>query len=169
MHVSIMGIVAMPVSFRGTLVLAMLLFAAPLHAQQQPPSLEQLRSEQLALRPLIEAGKGHYTNIPKEQRERILQRQGELLALIEGQQDLAAMDPDRKLAVINALNALDAAERDAEDQRQVCKRTKSTGSHRMTTVCRSVAEIRKAEENAQRDVSETVGGCSNSSAGALCN
>lgn len=142
--------------------------AQPALAQEQI-DLAKLRSEQLALHPQIEAGKGSYVNIPQDQRERVLARQAELLALIEGKQDMASLDKDQRLEVRNALDALLAAERNAEDQRQICKRTKTLGSHRMTTVCRSVAEIRQQEEEARRSVTGSIGGCANGSSGMLCN
>lgn len=150
-------------------IIAPLLLLATLPAlAQQAADLGRLRNEQLALRPLIEAGKGPYVNIPKEQRERVLLRQGELLALIEGKQDLASLDEGQRLAVLNAMSALDAAERNAEHQRQVCKRTKTLGSHRMSTVCRSVADIREAEEDARHGIGNSIGGCGNASTGAEC-
>ena len=101
--------------------------ALPLKAGQ--PDLATLRAEQLELRPQIEAGKGRYATVPKPQRERLLSRQAELLALLEGKQDAASLSADEQVAVRNALEALVAAEKDADDSRLVCKRSRSIGSH----------------------------------------
>ena len=140
--------------------------ALPLKAGQ--PDLATLRAEQLELRPQIEAGKGRYATVPKPQRERLLSRQAELLPLLEGKQDAASLSAHEQVAVRNALEALVAAEKDADDSRLVCKRSRSIGSHRITTNCRSAAQVREEEENARLSIDQSTRGCGNATSGGPC-
>ncbi len=138
------------------LVLA-LLSAPALHAQEASdpgtPDLDRLRSEQQALRPQIESAQGPYADLSRRQRKALLDRQAELLALIEGRQSLAELTPAQRTEALNALQALAAAGQDAGgEERQVCKREKSIGSHRTTTVCRSPAQSESQATEARRQI-----------------
>ena len=135
------------------LVLALLSTTA-LHAQEASDpgtlDLDKLRSEQQALRPQMESAQGRYADLSPKQRKALLARQDELLALIDGRQNLTELTPAQRTDALNALQALTAAEQDAGGERQVCKREKTIGSHRTTTVCRSQAQSESQATEARR-------------------
>ena len=134
----------------------LLLSATALHAQDAPDTgsldLGKLRGEQLALRPQIESAQGRYAEMPRKQRDALLARQTELLALIDGKQSLAELGPEQRIEALNAVQALATAEHGTKSDRQVCKREKSIGSHRMTTVCRSKEQSGTQETDALRKI-----------------
>lgn len=151
---------------------SMLLSVAALHAQDasrpDASDLGKLRSEQQALRLQIESAQGSYADMPRKQRDALLARQAELLALIDGKQQLSELGPEQQVAVQNALQALAAAGSDAKSDRQVCKRVKTTGSHRMTTVCQSREQAAAQAEGARRDIDRVRSACDGNAGGAAC-
>ena len=154
------------------LLALMLLSISALHAQEAPGAaaldLGKLRSEQQALRPQIESAQGRYADMPRKQRKALLDRQAELLALIEGRQQLAELGPEQRAAVQNALQALVAAESGPTSDRLVCKRVKSIGSHRMTTVCQTPEEAAAQAEATQHGIDRVRSACTGNAGGLAC-
>lgn len=142
----------------------LLLCAAALQAQDAPDpaalDFGKLRSQQQALRPQIESAQGPYADMPRKRRDALLARQTELLALIDGKQGLSELNPEQQVAMQNALQALTDAESDAGSDRQVCKRVKTTGSHRISTSCRTRKQLKDEAENTRSGMERVRSACS---------
>ncbi len=137
----------------STAMLAALLFALPASAEDAiaiDSTPAQIRAAQVDLRQAIERKSGNYSHFIDDERKEIFARQDEVLALIEGKTTIEELAPDDKIALANALAAVDAAVTRAEDNRMICERIKPVGSNRPQNKCISVGQRRRMREEAQR-------------------
>lgn len=110
----------------------------------------QIRDAQTRLRAAIEAKRGNHAQFSDEERREIFARQDDVLAAIEGRDNIEDMNNDERVRLANALSAVDAAVDKAEDNRMICERIKPIGSNRPQNKCMTVAQRRKLREDAQR-------------------
>lgn len=113
-------------------------------------------TQQQGIRADVLAGKKPYKDMPAAQRDELLARQVEILKLLEGKKTFAELTEAQQIEVFNGLEWMEAAVNKAEDGRTVCKREKPTGSNRMVTVCKTVAQIREEQEAARNAVDRTA-------------
>ncbi len=113
----------------------------------------QIRTAQADLRQAIERKSGNYSQFSDDERKDIFARQDEVLVLIEGKNTNEELAPDDRIALANALAAVDAAVTRAEDNRMICERIKPIGSNRPQNKCMTVAQRRKLREAAQNQTS----------------
>lgn len=149
-------------AFICTAVLA-LATAFPAWAESASPSLDEIRAQQIELREAARAGSGAFKDFPRRERDQLVDKQGALLDLIEGKQDVAQLDEPVRLDVFNRLEEIRAIVDRAEDSRVVCEYEKRIGSNMKKRVCRTVAEQREQLRQAQ-ELLGRGGNCS----GALC-
>jgi len=122
-------------------------------AEASPPvDLDQIRVQQQKIRADAIASKGRYANMPASKRDELLEKQNGLLQLIEGKTSESELNDKKKLELFNALEWIEAAINNAEDERVICKTEKPTGSNRAQKVCRTVAQIRLEREASERAV-----------------
>ncbi len=134
-------------------LVAVTLFSCPAFAEDiitidSTPA--QIRTAQGELRAAIERKSGSYSHFTDDERKAIFARQDDVLSLIDGKQDIAELGPDGKIALGNALEAVDASVARAEDNRMICERIKPVGSNRPQNKCISVGARRRMREEAQR-------------------
>jgi hypothetical protein len=133
-------------------VLAAMLFASSALADDAgsiDSTPERIRSEQAALRALVESKSGQYSYFTDDERKEILSRQDRVLGLIDAKTAISDLTPDDRIALANALAAVDAAVTRAEDNRLICERIKPLGSNRPQNKCMTVGQRRKLRDDAQ--------------------
>lgn len=117
-------------------------------------ALSEIHAQQVQLRQEAVAGHGRFKDLGAAEREALVAQQDRFLALTKGRQSLDELSMDDRMSAINTLEAINATITRAEDERLVCERVKQVGSHRPTRVCRTVAELRKARQVAERLMDE---------------
>jgi len=131
-------------------LLAVMLGSAPFASngfETIGPSLSEIRAQQVDLHQQALAKRGIFKDLSENERQQLLTRQNQFLAMTEGRQSLGDLKPDDRVQVVNTLEWINAAITRAEDERLVCERVKLTGSNRPERVCKTVAQ-RNAERNA---------------------
>lgn len=134
-------------------LVAVTLFSSPAFAEDVvaiDSTPAQIRTAQGDLRQAIERKSGNYSHFSDDERKAILAKQDEVLSLIDGKQAVADLGPDGKIALANALSAVNAAVAGAEDNRMICERIKPLGSNRPQNKCISVGVRRRMREEALR-------------------
>lgn len=132
--------------------------ADPAPAAPPQPTLQQIVEQQTQLRAQVAAKRGAFKDMHDGDRERLLKQQDSLLQMLDGHRDFDELRVEQRVEVFNHLQSVSAAVTQAEDDRQVCERTRLAGSHRFTTVCMSGREYREHKENARKSV-RTIGKC----------
>jgi hypothetical protein len=112
-----------------------------------------LLSQQHEIRKQVLEQTGRYEEMPAVKRDAILAEQNKLFRLLEGKSSTAELDPAQQTEVFNALETISSNINNTEDERIVCERVKKTGSHQVTRVCKSVAQIRVDRERARAEMS----------------
>lgn len=137
----------------STAILAAMLFALPASAEDViaiNSTPVQIRTAQADLRKAIERKSGNYSHFIDDERKEIFARQDAVLALVEGKTTIEEFSADDKIALANALAAVDAAVARAEDNRMICERIKPVGSNRPQNKCISVGQRRRMRDDVQR-------------------
>ena len=116
-------------------------------------TVASLLSQQHEIRKQLLEQTGRYEEMPAIKRDAILAEQNKLFRLLEGKTTTSELDPAQQTEVFNALEAISSAINNTEDERIVCERVKKTGSHQVTRVCKSVAQIRADRERAKSEMS----------------
>lgn len=114
---------------------------------------EAVISEQMKIRPDLQAGKGAYAKLSPAKRSELLAQQDRLLALMQPQTPPVELDDAQRTEAFAAIDAIQAAGTTVvasnDDETLVCKREKTLGSNFSTKVCRTKAQIRRDQENAR--------------------
>lgn len=110
----------------------------------------EIRAAQSDLRKSIERKSGGYSHFTDAERKAIFSKQDELHVLVDGKNTIDELGPDGKIAVANALEAVNALVNRAEDNRLICERVKPLGSNRPQNKCITVGERRRMRDDAQR-------------------
>jgi hypothetical protein len=143
-------------------VFALVLMAGicmPVHAETPAESTVAIVAQQKEIRSQIEAREGRYEDMPGVKRASILRNQDILFALLEGKAGIDALNIEQKTVAFNALQSINAAINDKEDERLVCEKRKPAGSNRVERVCRSMAQIKADREVARTSVHSSQGIC----------
>lgn len=125
------------------------------------PTFDEIRKQQVELRHAVATGEGIYEGLSEVDREVLVARQDELLALIEGKeavQDMADADQVRAFNLLQEINASVNALVNAvdTDEQIICEYRRKTGSHRRQRECSTVAERRQQREAAQHAMQNTL-------------
>jgi hypothetical protein len=158
-----------------SLVLALLLaFAAPFSAfaqnaeapavtsSQPQPSLQDIVAQQTALRAQAAAKRGAFKDMHAGDRDRLINQQDKLLQLLDGRQSIDELRVERRVEVFNHLQEINAAVTKAEDERQICERSRLVGTNRFQVVCMTAKQNREYRESAKKSVRTIMkcdGGC----------
>lgn len=122
--------------------------AAPASGNEAPaPDVSKILQQQAAIRADVMARSGRYKDLPEDKRNTLLNHQQVVTSRLGGVQTTAQLNEHDRIAVFNALEAIEAIVNKAEDDRMICKRHKPVGSNRPQTVCRTVAQLRAEEDN----------------------
>lgn len=111
--------------------------------------LAAIRAQQIELRAEAMAAKGIFKDMDSTKRSRLISRQDQLLALIEGKASVAEFDDRGQVRAFNLLEEINALINDAEGNQVVCENVRKTGSHRKTKVCTTLAERRRLQQETE--------------------
>ncbi|WP_157489600.1 MULTISPECIES: hypothetical protein [unclassified Lysobacter] len=139
----------------GGLLAAPLAFAS---VDRNVLQVESIRSQQAEIRSGVEARTGRYKDLSADTRSQLLNKQGEVLRLLDGKQSTNDLNEAQKTEVFNALEWIEAAINQTDDERMVCERRPILGSTRKERVCKTVAQMRE-ERDAARNRMDARGAC----------
>lgn len=141
------------------LVLAMLLLpclAATAANGTGPVPLEisAIIEQQDQIRADVDARRGRYKSMSPSKRADLLARQADLMAIISGKASVDELSDTQRMKAFNALEWIQAAINNEEDQRLTCRREKTIGSNRVIRVCRTAEAQRRQQEEARERMME---------------
>lgn len=122
---------------------------AAIGQQHQNLDANAILAQQKAIRADVEAGKGRYKGMKKSTRRELYENQDVVSTLLQGKAQTTDLPEYDQVAVLNALESIEAILNNAENERLVCERHKPVGSHRTQTLCKTVAE-----RDADQDVAD---------------
>lgn len=137
---------AMMALMLGGLLAAPLAFAS---VDRNVLQVESIRSQQAEIRSGVEARTGRYKDLSADTRSQLLNKQGEVLRLLDGKQSTDDLNEAQKTEVFNALEWIEAAINQTDDERMVCERRPILGSTRKERVCKTVAQMRQERDSAR--------------------
>ena len=109
-------------------------------------AVDEIVIQQQQIQADAKAGRNGWDSIAPEKKSELATRQQRIFALLEGKRRVADLYPSDQVELANNLEWIKALATNAEDQRQVCTRERTTGSNRTTTSCSTVGEIRRRRE-----------------------
>ena len=112
-------------------------------------SVDELVAEQQKIRKDVTAEARGWDAIPKSKRSELLTKQDEMFALLTGKQTLSDLNEIERIEVADSVEWIKALADNAEEERQVCRRERKTGSNRVETVCRTVADMNRDRERSK--------------------
>jgi hypothetical protein len=122
---------------------------APAAAPSQP-SVKDIVAQQTALRAQAVAKRGAFKDMHAGDRDRLINKQDKLLQLLDGRQSIGELRAEQRVDAFNYLQEINAAVTKAEDDRQICERSRLVGSNRFQVVCMTAKEAREFKENAKK-------------------
>jgi hypothetical protein len=131
-------------------VAALLLIGAPAVAASDTlrtdQSVDEIVIQQQQIQADARADRNGWDTISAEKKSELALKQERIFTLLEGKRRVADLYPSDQVELANALEWIKALATNAEDERQVCRRERTTGSNRTTTSCSTVGEIRRRRE-----------------------
>jgi hypothetical protein len=126
---------------------------APAERQAAPqPTIQQIVAQQTQLRADVIAKKGAFKDLTEIERRDLVNRQNRVLKMLDGRNDLEKLRIEEKVEVFNDLQWISAAVRQAEEDRQVCERSRTVGSNRYKVVCMTAKQYREHKDGAQQSL-----------------
>lgn len=125
-------------------------FAAPAQDAPAPQKLDQIVTQQQALKRDLDAGKTD--GMTTRQVNVIRKAQTEVFAVTEGKTSFDQLSMDDKVRLENALERINAEvknTRTGHDENQVCWRERMSGTGTKVTRCGTESEMREAREGAR--------------------
>lgn len=119
-------------------------------SKRKPLAIVAITTQQEQIRDDVLAGRGRYKDMPQATRDELLQRQSELLRMLEGKVSADDLTETQRMQAFNTLEWIEAAINRTEDERMICRREKTVGSNMPKRVCKTAAQIRDEEEAARR-------------------
>lgn len=141
------------ISFYRTVFVAALLVASSCYAtdsKQADMTAAEFTAQKALFVQQLDDGKT-YSEITPENRKQVVSTLDRMDARVQKFGSVNQMTDAERVAFFNDQEAVNTLLTNAkEDSRVVCKRETPVGSHMMVTKCRSVAQIRKDREDAQK-------------------
>lgn len=131
------------------IAVAMLVLASG-HVAAGQPTLADIRAQQQELRGKLEQDDPSLAGLSEYEREQFQVAQSRVFAVLDVHDDADGMHPAVRTHLINELLAISALVEGAGDDRMVCTREKSTGSHRLVRLCKTVAQRERELEGGRR-------------------
>lgn len=143
--------------------------AAPAATSEQAPqpTVQQIVEQQTKLRDDVAAKKGAFKDLSDSEREALMKAQTRVLQLLENSDSIERLDINQKIEVFNHLEWISATVRQAEEDRQVCERSRVVGTNRFQVVCMTAKQQREYKERSRQSLRTTmkcngdVSGCNN--------
>ncbi|MBP6748029.1 MAG: hypothetical protein KA144_00195 [Xanthomonadaceae bacterium] len=143
-------------------------------AETQQPTVQQIVEQQTQLRADVLARKGAFKDLTQIERDELTAKQSRILQLLDGRDDVSQLRAEDKIELFNHLQWVSAVVRNAEEDRQVCERSRTVGSNRFQVVCMTAREYREHKERARQSLRTAVKcqgketlGCKNELGGSL--
>ncbi len=114
-----------------------------------PPAVRDIVVQQSHLRAMVVAGRGPFKDLNPSDRSALVKSQTRVLELLDGRGSIDELRIDEKVELFNHLQSVKAAVTKAEENRQVCERTRIVGSNRYKLLCMNVGEHRDHKRKAQ--------------------
>ncbi|MGO1719302.1 MAG: hypothetical protein ACTHZI_03820 [Luteimonas sp.] len=133
-------------------VLAAMLFSVAAIANDQvlvSTDAQAIISQQQEIREEAVARNGRYRDMEESARSSLLAEQDKVLELLEGKERSTDLSQIDQTILFNSLEKISAIVNQAEDERMVCRRERTTGSHRVQNICKTVAQLRDEREQSQ--------------------
>ncbi|WP_149195210.1 hypothetical protein [Luteimonas suaedae] len=141
-----MKFVLMAVGFAAVLASAGALAEQPVLVNTDAKSIiaqqEEIRAEAVAR-------KGRYKDMDERTIRDLLAKQDKVMDLLDGKEHSTELSKIDQTTLFNSLESIEAIVNKAEDERMVCRRERTTGSHRTQNVCKTVAQLRTEREQGQ--------------------
>ena len=137
-------------AFVLAVVLAMPAFAAAA-TEDSGLKFDDVRTQQAEIRAGVMARSGPYKDMSSSTRTQLLNRQTEMLAIIDGKTGPGELNEEQRTRVFNSLEWIEATINQAEDERLICERRATIGSNRKERVCRTAAQMREERERAREE------------------
>lgn len=92
-----------------------------------------------------------YSEISSENREKVVSALGRMQRMLDTHESPATLHPDQRAALMNEQELVNnILTKAGEQSRLVCRRERPVGTRLPTTVCRTVAEQRRQQEDARQ-------------------
>jgi hypothetical protein len=138
------------ISLAAALVVVLGLSFALAAEDTPPPKVEDIVAQQTQLRAQVAAKRGAFKSMHDGDRDRLMKQQDRLLQLLQGRRSIDELRTEERVEVFNHLQSVNAVVAKAEDDREVCERTRLVGSHRYQVVCMTAKEAREFKDNAKK-------------------
>ena len=140
---------------RNKWMILLLAALAPV-ALAQPQQLSLAEGEFAAQRAKIEkdlADGKTYVELSSVDRSKVVESLNRLSGMLDGVESVDQLSENQKVAVFNTQEEINTIlTQAAEDSRLVCERRRTTGSHRVSTSCETVAERGRRRETDQENL-----------------
>lgn len=104
--------------------------------------IQEIVAQQQQIRRDLRSADGDYRGLSRTDQAELARRQDELLRMLEGKQTADELSPSERLAAFNNLEWIEGMLNSEQNDRLVCRRERVTGSNRLTSVCRTEAQMR---------------------------
>lgn len=122
-------------------------FGGAVQAETTATDLTMVTTQQEQLRELVLAKKGRFASLSPAKRKELLDRQSDLLELIDGKSTTDDLSMEERIRAFNDLEWIRAVVNDTPmGDIVVCSRGRRTGSHMNTTNCMTQRELRQIEQ-----------------------
>jgi hypothetical protein len=121
-----------------------------------PPAVRDIVTQQSHLRAMVAAGRGPFKDLDADEREALLKRQARVLELLDGHGSIDELRVDERIELFNHLQSVKAAVVRAEENRQVCERTRVVGSNRYRVLCMTVEQHRQNKRQSLQSFSSVA-------------
>lgn len=121
----------------------------PVIAADGPVDLAPIVVQQEQLREELLASPDSFPGLSRSERGELLERQTQLLTLLEGKSTADELGEKERVEAFNSLEWIKSRLADAREARLVCTRERMIGSQRVTRVCRTEAEMEQERANSR--------------------
>jgi hypothetical protein len=149
----------------STLAVSFLLVVSSASVCANAGKLTQIRLQHEEIRRQTEGSTGRYVRFERGELEKLRKAQDKVFELLQGVSELSQLNPSQQADLFNALETVKAVLTANAADRQVCWREQRLGSHRIETLCATMAERQQLREGA-RDWQGEPSMCGKASANA---
>lgn len=121
-----------------------------------PPAVRDIVVQQSHLRAMAVARRGPFKDLNARDRDALVKSQTRVLELLDGHGSIDELHVDEKVELFNHLQTVKAVVTRAEENRQICERTRVVGSNRYRLLCMNAQEYREFKRQALKSLGSTT-------------